>query len=112
MATFNQQGQAVQYQYNGDTINFGAVQTPDDFRLQLKNLQAELKRAIDARAITDEKAIDADAQVKKAILQTEKPAPDKKTLIEHLDSAKELVSGVGGLATALASAIAAVGALF
>jgi hypothetical protein len=112
MATFDQRGQTVQYQYNADTINFGAVQTPDDFRQQLRNLQAELKRAIEARAIPDEKAVDAEAQVKKAIIQAEKPAPDKKTLIQHLTSAKELVSGVTGLAGALAGAIAAVGALF
>jgi len=112
MATFNQQGQTVQYQYNAETINFGAVQTPDDFRLQLRNLQAELNRAIEAKAIPEEKAIDAEAQVKKAILQADKPSPDKKTLIEHLTSAKELVSGVGGLATAIASAVATVSALF
>ena len=112
MATFNQQGQTVQYQYNAETINFGEVRTPDDFRLQLKNLQAELNRAIKAKAIPDEKAIDAEAQVKKAILQADKPTPDKKTLIEHLTSAKELVANVGGLAVAVTSAIAGVGALF
>ena len=112
MVTFNQQGQTVQYQYNAETINFGVAKTPDDFLLQLKNLQAELNRAIEAKAVPDEKAVDAKAQVKKAILQAEKPIPDKKTLVEHLTAAKELVSNVGGLAVAVTSAIAAVGALF
>jgi hypothetical protein len=112
MATFNQQGQTVQYQYNAETINFGEVRTSDDYLLQLKNLQAELKKAIAARAIPDEIAIDAEYQVSKAIQQAEKPTPNKKTLVEHLTSAKELVSNVGGLAAAVGSAIAAVGTLF
>lgn len=112
MATFNQQGQTVQYQYNADTINFGQAQTPDDFFRELKHLQAELKRAIEAKAITGENAIDAETHVKKAILQAEEAAPDKKTLLEHLTSAKEIVSNVSGLVAAFTSAIATIGALF
>ena len=112
MATFNQQGQTVQYQYNAETINFGEVQTPDDFLLQLKNLQAELNRAIAAKATSDENVIDAEYQVKKAIFQAETLTPDKKTLVAHLSLAKELVSNVSGMTVAISSAIAAVGALF
>ena len=112
MATFNQQGQTVQYQYNAETINFGAVSSTEDFSQQLKNLQAELKRAIESEAIGEENAIDAEANIRKAVLQAGKPAPDKKSLIEHLSSAKELVSGVSGLAGAIASAITVVGTLF
>jgi len=37
MATFNQQNQTVQYQYNADTINFGQAQTQEDFFSELKN---------------------------------------------------------------------------
>ena len=112
MATFNQQGQTVQKQYNAETINFGEVRTPDNFLLKLKSLQAELNKAIDAKAIPDENAKAAEAQVKKAILQAENTTPDKKSLIEHLKTAKDLVSSVDGLVVAFTSAIAIIGTLF
>lgn len=112
MATFNQEKQTVQYQYNAETINFGSVKTADDFLLQLKNLQAALDKAITAKVIPDEDAIDAEDLVKKAIDQAKSPSPDKKTLVEHLSSAKELVSNAGGLAVAITRAIAAARALF
>ena len=112
MATFHQEGQTVQYQYNAETINFGEARTPDEFLLQLKNLQVELDRAIEAKAIPDENVVDAKARIDEAVLQAEKPTPDKKTLVEHLSSAKELVSKVAGLARAIKTAIVAVGALF
>ena len=112
MATFNQQGQTVQNQYNAETINFSEIKTPDDFLLKLKDLQAELNRAIEAKAIPDDNAKVAEAQVKKAILQAENTAPDKKSLIEHLKTARDLVSSVDGLVVAFTSAIAVIGSLF
>jgi len=112
MATFHQEGQTVQYQYNAETINFGEARTADEFLLQLKNLQIELDRAIEAKAIPDENVVDAKARINEAVLQAEKPTPDKKTLVEHLTSAKMLVSKVAGLAEAIKTAIVAVGALF
>jgi hypothetical protein len=113
MANFYQQGQHVHGdQYNAEAINFGQVDNSADFLRELKNLQAELNKAIAAKAIPDENAIDAEYQMKKAVLQAEKPAPDKKTLVQHLTTAKELVANVGGLAVAITGAIAAVGALF
>jgi len=111
MATFNQQGQTVQYQYNAETINFGEVRTTNDFVVQLNNLQAELDKAIAAKAMPKENAMNAENEVKKAIIQAEKPIPDKKSIVEHLTTAKELVSNVGGLAAAVTSAITAIGAL-
>ena len=71
MATFHQEGQTIQYQYNAVTINFGDVRTPDDFRQQLKNLQAELNKAIEAKAISDDDTTDVEYQVKRAIQQAE-----------------------------------------
>ena len=41
MATFNQQGQTVQYQYNADTINFGQATTTENYLQELKALQIE-----------------------------------------------------------------------
>ncbi len=112
MATFNLQGQTVQNQYNAETINFGDVKSSDDFVLKLQELQAELKKAIDARALSEDKSLDAEDQVKKAIVQAQSPSPDKTTLTEHLKKAKELVTGVDGLVTACAGAITLIGRFF
>ncbi len=112
MATFHQEGQTVQNQYNAETINFGGVESTEDFTLKLQALQSELNKAIEAKAITGDNSIDAEYQVKKAIAQAQSPTPDKSTLIDHLTKAKELVTGVDGLVTACAGAIALIGTLF
>ena len=112
MATFDQRNQAVQNQYNAETINFGKIQTQAEFIQALTQVQAELQKAIAAKAITGENAIDAETHFKKALLQAAAATPNKKTLIEHLMSAKELVINVGELASALTGAISAIGTLF
>ncbi len=110
--TFNQQGQTVQNQYIAETINFGQATTPDTYLKLLRALQAELDKVIQSNELENDKAIDVEYHLKKAVDYAEKPDPDKKSIIEHLTSAKDFVSNVGGLALALNGAIAAVGALF
>lgn len=112
MATFNQQGQSVETQYNAENINFGAVKNVDDFLHQLKQLQAEFSDAIEKKLVTDDKAIDAEFLIKKAIQQAEKSKPAKNTLVEYLSSAKDLVTNASGLAVALSAAITTAGSLF
>jgi len=112
MATFNMQGQTVSTQYNAETINFNQAESSDDFFRGLKQLQAELEKAVEAKVITGENALDAQNLVSKAMLQGDEQVPSKNTLIEYLTSAKNLVSNVEGLATAFAGAIATVSALF
>ena len=112
MAHFDQRNQTVQTQYNAETINFGQVHSQNEFFQTLKQVQAELEKAIEAKAIIGEKAIDAETPIKKALLQAGEETPNKKTLLDHLKSAKELVADVGGLAGALAGAITAIAALF
>ncbi len=112
MATFHQEGQTVQYQYNAEPINFGEARAPGEFLLQLKNLQVELDRAIEAKVIPNQNVVDAKARINEAVLQAKKPTPDKKTLVERLTSAKELVSKVAELTGAIKTANVAVGALF
>ena len=70
-----------------------------------------MNKAIAAKAIPDEKAMDAEDEVRKAIIQAEKPTPDKKTIIEHLTSAKKLVTNIDELAMAITNAITTIGAL-
>jgi hypothetical protein len=108
MTIFDQRGQTVTYQYNVQgTINFGAVQTPQDLAAELRNLQAEMQQAIAAGAVQGETATDAKYQLDKAVHETEKPQPDKKKLADYLGQAKVTIEGiaaVGGLVAALAKA--------
>jgi hypothetical protein len=108
MAIFDQRGQRVTYQYNaaGD-INFGAVQNRMDFVGELGKLQREMATAKQAGVVDEEVATDAEYQLTKAVQEAKKPAPDKKTILEHLNGAKTLVEHVaaaGGLVTALTKA--------
>jgi hypothetical protein len=108
MAIFDQRGQQVTYQYNaaGD-INFGAVQNRMDLVRELGKLQGELTQAQQAGVFDEGVATDAEYQLTKAVQEAKKPTPDKKTILDHLSSAKTLVEGVaaaGGLVTALTKA--------
>ena len=115
MATFNQQNQQVTTQYNAETINFGAVQTPQDLVTQLEKLKAEIAKAKAANVISEEEATDAEYQVTKAAQQAAKPEPDKNSIVANLNTAKEVVqsvAGAGGLVAALAGAVDTVARLF
>ncbi len=106
---FDQHGQNVNYQYNAaGNINFGMVQNQIDLVDQLEALKTEIRKAGEANAIDGELVIDADYQVTKAITQAKKPEPDKKTLVDHLNTAKTLMESattaaglVGGIVTAI-----------
>jgi len=112
MAKFDQRGQTVQYQYNADTINIGAVQTPEECLLMVQALQTEVLKAIEAKAIQGDEAIDLEFYFKKAVLSAEQPQVKKQSLIQHLNNAKELVGGVNGLAIAIGEAVITIGVLF
>lgn len=99
MATFDQRNQKVTYQYNAaGNINFGSVQDRENLTIELKKVQAELTKAVQQGAIDEEIAIDVDSKIKKAIVQTEKPEPNKKSILDHLREAQELISGIAAAA--------------
>jgi hypothetical protein len=127
MAIFDQRGQKVgphQINVAGDLniagdINFGAVQDKREVVAELVKLQAELDRAIKAGLFDEETATDAEYQLKKAVQQAQKPEPDKKSIMDHLKRAKDLVvdvattvGAVTGLAAALKEAVEAVPRVF
>ncbi len=113
MATFNQDKQTVHgNQYNAETINFGQVQTPDEFFKALNQLQVNLEKAIAAKAISGETANKAVNHVNQALLQADEPIPDKKTLLSDLNTAKELVKSSKDIFIYLDSAITAIKNLF
>ena len=116
MATFDQRGQKVNYQYNaaGD-INFGSVQNKLGIVPELQKLQSEVKKATESGAFDDEIAIDVESKIRKAIVQAQKPKPDKKTTLDYLGEAKALIEGIAsaaGLVTALTQAVEMVRRLF
>jgi hypothetical protein len=81
VATFDQRGQHVSYQYNAaGNINIGAADRQADLAGELRNLAGEVDKAAAAGAVDREVATDAKYQVEKAAQQAEKPAPDKDAL--------------------------------
>ena len=108
MTVFDQRGQTVNYQFNiaGD-LNMGDVQSKQEAIDQLKKLQAEMGRAVESKLFDEDVATDAQYEVKKAVIEAQKPHPDKKTIADRLAGAKTLIEGVsaaGGLVNALAKA--------
>jgi hypothetical protein len=116
VAQFDMRGQRVTNQYNaGRDINFGAVQTPADLITELEKLNEQFTQAKEAGVLSEETATDAQYQVTKAIQQAKKPNPDKKTIVDHLTTAKAVfdnITAASGLVTALAGAIQIVQKLF
>jgi hypothetical protein len=116
VANFDMRGQRVTNQYNaGRDMNFGAIQTPEDLMTAFEQLNEQFSQAKEAGVLSDEMATDAQDQITKASQQAKKPDPDKKTIMDHLSTAKTLIEGVtaaSGLVTALAAAMQIVQKLF
>jgi hypothetical protein len=117
MAQFDQRHQQVTgQQYNaGHDISFGAVQNTVDFTAQLEQLQQAVAQTAEQGLIPEETSIDAEAHLKKALVQAKKPTPEKKTLLDHLGATKALLENLavaGSLVPAVVSAIEAVHKLF
>ena len=113
MSQFDQRGQHVaRDQYNiGRDLNFGAVQTPVDLGSELEKLKNEITRARQDGILDKKKATEVEYQITKAAQEAEEPKPDKKTILDHLTTAKsfiEDITAVGGLVTAIVGAIEAV----
>lgn len=108
MSVFDQRHQKVNYQYNAaGNINFDRVESREDVISILEKIKAELASAASAEVIDAEIVTDADYQITKAIQQSQKAEPNKKSILEHLKAAKEVVEGVastGEIALALVKA--------
>src|SRR5260370_32182530 len=116
VATFDMRGQNVTNQYNaGHDINFGAVQTPMELITELEKLKADFVEVREIGIVSEDIATDAEYQVTKAIQQAKKPEPNKKTILDHLSTAKTIIEGctaATGLVTTLVNAIEALHKLF
>ena len=109
MSIFDQRNQKVNYQYNvNGVINFGNVQNRIDVVEELRKLQDEVAKATESGALDAEISTDVEANIKKAIIQSQKPEPDKKTITNYLEQAKTLLSNialVAGLVKGISEAI-------
>jgi len=116
MATFDQRQQSVSYQYNAaGNINFGQVENQAQLVAQLAELKAELSRAKEAGAASEEQVTEAQQHIDKAVAEAKKPQPDKRTVTGFLEGAAKVLSGVaalGSLVAAIRKAIEAAGVLF
>lgn len=116
MTVFDQRGQNVKYQYNaGGDINFSNINSRADLTAELGKLKIELKKAIEGKAIDDETGTDVEYKLTKAIQESQKPNADKKKILENINYAKELLSGISasvGLVTAFVNAAELVQKLF
>ena len=117
MAQFDMRGQKVtgdQY-IAGHDMNFGAVQSQADLITELEKLKGEFAKAVDQGILSEEAGTDAQYQVTKAVQQARKPDADKKTITDHLDTVKTIISnvaGASGLIVTVANAIMTVQKLF
>jgi len=116
MAQFDQRGQKVHTQYNvGRDLNFGMVQNSIDLVAELEKLKEEVIKAKQNGILDKKKSTDVEYQITKAAQEAEEPKPDKKTIVDHLTTAKALIEGLaatGGLVTVIAGAIEAVQKVF
>lgn len=106
MSIFDQRNQHVKKQKN-DVINSSVVQNKIDLIVELEKISVEIKKAAKRKAVGNEAARGAEAKIKKAISQTKRKKPNKKTVVEYLDEAKALLesfTSATGLITAIAQA--------
>jgi hypothetical protein len=109
---FGQQQNAGQDIYNtNQVLTFKTAQSPADIAAMLAQLQTAVTQATEDGTLPEETGIDAKAALEKAALQTRKPTPDKKSLLDHLATAKSMIENVAaasGLVTSIFSVIEAV----
>jgi hypothetical protein len=99
----------------GHDLSFGAVQNKQELISQLEQLKEAFVKASETQIMSEETAIDAEAEVRKAIGQAKKLTPDKKSILDYLTAAKSLIEGIGGaggLVTSITGAVEAVHKLF
>ena len=117
MTQFDQRWQEVGgNQYNiGRDMNFGGVQNSVDLIAELEKLKEEVAQARRDGILDKKKATDVEYQITKATQEAEEAKPDKKTILDHLNTAKafiEDVAAASGVVAALVSAAQVVQKLF
>lgn len=100
MSVFDQKNQKVGTQYNAaGNINFASVTNQVELITELEKLKNEIAKAVEAKTINAETATDVEYKVTKAIIQSQKPQPDKKSMLENINGAIALLNGVSSAAS-------------
>ncbi|MBE0681102.1 MAG: hypothetical protein IH589_04250 [Anaerolineales bacterium] len=95
MSTFDQRGQKVNYQYNiAGNLNFGGATTSADVALELKKLLQEVTKATLAGVIDAENGVEVESNIKKAVIQAEKPQPNKQIILDYINGAKAIIESL------------------
>lgn len=97
MAKFIQTNQQVQNQVNADSIgfvSFGNEQNNEELIILLNDFLTEVKKLAKNGNIEKDTASKVETHVKKAIAETKKPEPKKKTMLENIEGAKKLLEGI------------------
>jgi hypothetical protein len=92
-------------------LAIGAVQSAADLATLLAQLQSAVSQATADGILPKKVGIDAKAALKKATIQTQKPTPDKKSMLDYLTTAKSLIENIAaasGLIPSIVTAIEAV----
>jgi hypothetical protein len=99
----------------GRDLNFGLVQNSIDLVAELEKLKEEVIKARQNGLLDNKQSAAVASHITKATQEAEEPQPDKKSIIDHLATAKALIEGLaatGGLVTAIIGAIEAVQKVF
>lgn len=93
MAQYNQRSQPITgQQYNAQhDISFKEVQNTTDLSTQLERLRQAVVLAAQQGLLSEETSIDAEAQLKKALVQAKKPIPQQDILLDHLTATRTLI---------------------
>lgn len=116
-SVFDQRNQTVhghQYNIKGD-YNPAAAQNRATAIEELQKLIDELNRARAEDALPTKVAVNARQSVENALVEAEDPQPDKRTILDHLAKANEVIATAAaatGLVTAISQAIQMVQKLF
>lgn len=95
----NYQNSKIENQYNIDGgVNINSSNPNAIAIAELNSLLQEIAKATSKGVISPEQSIDIEAKIKKAIVQSEKPQPDKQSILENINGAKTLLDGLSSAA--------------
>jgi hypothetical protein len=115
MATFNQQGQHVNNQFNAENIHIGNISNSGELVAQVQQLITHVDRAAADGSIPATRAASVKEELEAVKNEAGKPAAEKTTLVKHLTKAQEILKGItaaGGLVDGLKQLIKVIGNLF
>jgi hypothetical protein len=109
---FGQQQNAGNDIHNSDQLlTFGTVHRATDLPAFLTQLQTAVTQATADGTLPKKIGIDAKAALEKAVVESEEPKPEKKSILDYLTTAKSLIEGIttaSGLVPSIVTAIEAV----